>query len=419
MTVVELRPERVVAGGAALARATDGRVVFVDGALPGEVVRAELHDERRDFARATTVSVLVASPARVAEPCPQRARGCGGCDWQFVDPAAQIGFKADIVRDALVRLGRLDSPVVRIGGAVPASAYRTTVRVAIDRDGRAGFRARATHEVVTADSCLVAHPLVESAVAALRARGATEVTVRVSAATGQMTAIADPSTARIEGLAHAVATGPSAAIDEVVAGARIRVSAPSFFQSGPAAAELIVATVGGAVADVAGAVAVDAYGGVGLFAVTALGAASDLTLIEASAPACDDARHNLGDRARVVHGPVERWRPSRADVVVADPARSGLGRAAAERLAATGAERLVLVSCDAAALGRDARLLIDLGYDLGDVTVLDVFPHTHHVEAVAAFTRSGRAGAPPTLSAPSSRRDGRRAGASHRASRRR
>jgi tRNA/tmRNA/rRNA uracil-C5-methylase (TrmA/RlmC/RlmD family) len=84
---------------------------------------------------------------------------------------------------------------------------------------------------------------------------------------------------------------------------------------------------------------------------------------------------------------VERWRPEPAGVVVTDPARRGLGRAGAEVVVGTGAERLALVSCDPAALARDARLLTDLGYRLERVTVLDLFGHTSHVEAVSAFAR--------------------------------
>jgi tRNA/tmRNA/rRNA uracil-C5-methylase (TrmA/RlmC/RlmD family) len=91
--------------------------------------------------------------------------------------------------------------------------------------------------------------------------------------------------------------------------------------------------------------------------------------------------------ARVVACAVEQWRPEPADVVIADPARGGVGKAATERLAATAAAVIVLVSCDAAAFGRDARLLQEAGYELERVRLVDLFPHTHHVEVVSRFAR--------------------------------
>src|SRR6476659_427769 len=91
--------ERVVAGGAGLAHGDDGRVVFVDGALPGETVATEVVEELRDCARAAVVGMLDASPARVAPPCPHLAAGCGGCSWQHVEPTAQLDLKVAIVRD--------------------------------------------------------------------------------------------------------------------------------------------------------------------------------------------------------------------------------------------------------------------------------------------------------------------------------
>ena len=113
-----------------------------------------------------------------------------------------------------------------------------------------------------------------------------------------------------------------------------------------------------------------------------------MVAVESSRSAVADARRNLAARtATVVDVDVARWRPAPADVVVADPARAGLGRRAAEVLAGTGATRFVLVSCDAASLARDARLLGGLGYDHVRSTVVDLFPHTAHVEVVTRFDR--------------------------------
>ena len=174
---------------------------------------------------------------------------------------------------------------------------------------------------------------------------------------------------------------------EVVAGATLRVSAGSFFQSGPEAAELLVSGVRLACGDMAeDASIVDAYGGVGLFASALDG--RRVTVVEESESACADARVNLeGRRAEIVCSSIERWHPRRADLVVADPSRSGLGRQPVAVLVATHARRIVLVSCDPVSLARDAGLLRDAGYEHVRSTVYDLFPQTHHVEVITTFDR--------------------------------
>jgi 23S rRNA (uracil1939-C5)-methyltransferase len=135
-----------------------------------------------------------------------------------------------------------------------------------------------------------------------------------------------------------------------------------------------------------GGTVVDAYGGIGLFAATV--AEARVTVVEGSAAACADATANLSDRrAKVVHAQVEQWRARRADLVIADPSRTGLGRQAVGVLADTMAPRIVLVSCDPVSLARDAGLLRDRGYDHVSSTVHDLFPQPHHVEVVTTFDR--------------------------------
>jgi 23S rRNA (uracil1939-C5)-methyltransferase len=388
-----LTPERLVAGGDALARDPDGRVVFIPGALPGEVVTVELVDERRDFARARLVEVVEPSPHRVAAPCPNVARGCGGCSWQHIALDAQRTARLDIVREALVRQGRLSDPSVVAGPVLPSDGVRTTMRFGVDGHGRLGLRARNSHDVVPLDECLIAHPALVDLLEDVTAKGADEVQIRVSVATGERL-IAWTGRHRVtpRGIPDDVTVGGDGFLHEDVAGVRLRVSANSFFQASPQAAEALVATVAEAAGPIdASTVFVDAYGGVGLFSATVGAGAGQVIVVESNRDACGDARANLvaGD-IRVTQTAVEAWTPKpdeRRFVVVADPAREGLGRAGVEALAATGATRLVLVSCDAAALGRDARLLMEHGYAHVQSTVLDAFAYSHHVEVVTRFDR--------------------------------
>ncbi|HVF14058.1 MAG TPA: TRAM domain-containing protein [Acidimicrobiales bacterium] len=402
---VVLVPTAVVAGGAALAHDADGRVVFVEGALPGERVTVRLTEVRKDFARARAVEILEASPDRVAPPCPALAAGCGGCTWQHVTPEAQVGYKAEIVVDALRRIGRMADPPTPSETPLPGPALRTTARLAVSAGSdRAGHRARHDSRAVETDSCLAAHPLLEELIVDGRYPDASEVLLRVGVASGERLVQVEPAAAaanvQVPGDVLVVGRGDGRPgfVHEEVAGRRFRVSAGSFFQPGPVAAEGLVTAVSEAVGEAlpAGGHLVDAYAGVGLLAST-LGAArgARVTAVESDRTAVADARVNLADLdARVVRSEVGRWRRRAGkkappvDVVVADPSRPGLGRPGVAALVALAAPRLVLVSCDPASLGRDTALLSAAGYRLTSVAMVDAFPHTFHVETVCRFDRA-------------------------------
>lgn len=406
MTLVELRTTGIAAGGEAVARDDSGRVVFVAGALPGERVRASLTEERSQFARAQAVEIVDAADGRITPPCPEVANGCGGCGWQHVDLATQRALKATIVTDALRRQGRVAGAVVDVGDALAPTGFRTTLRLAVGAVGGAGFRRARSHEVVDLDRCLIAHPLLLPMVTGADFGAAAEVTLRCGAGTAERMALVDPSTAAVAlpgghgdvllvG-ADELRAGRRAWIHEELAGRRWRISARSFFQARPDGAEALIEAVVGVLGPPVspGERLLDAYGGVGLFA-GALGTGRRTTVVERSASSVADARVNLADReAKVLRLDVERWRPAPMDVVVADPARSGLGKAAVAVLAATGARRLVLVSCDPASLGRDAALLGAAGYAWTATRLVDLFPHTPHIEAVTCFDRRPSEDAP-------------------------
>lgn len=423
----------IAVGGDGVAREPSGRVVLVAGALPGEVVEAELVAERSGHARAVARAVTEPAPERIAPPCPFVAAGCGGCGWQHVTPAGQRSLKARMVADALRRLGGVAGAgadlVVDEGPVLPSTGYRTTIRGVADAEGRVSLRRHHSHDLVAVPGCQVAHPLVVEVLAEGRFPPGAEVTVRAGAATGERLVIVDvpgappeahsaesvpagpPGDGPGDGLdvevpegvrvvdGRELAAGRRAWIHETVAGVPLRVSARSFFQSGPVGAEALVAAVDEALGDALDgsggrpAHLVDLYGGVGLFAATIAARRAGplrVTLVEASASAAADARVNLAALdARVVRSDVARWRPRRADAVVADPPRAGLGKAGARVVAGTHARRVVLVSCDAGALGRDAGLLRKAGYRLAGVTLVDQFVGTPHVEAVSRFDRAG------------------------------
>lgn len=386
MSSIVVRAEKMAAGGDAIARMADGRVAFVRGALPNELIAIEVTQSKKDFVRADVVEVIEPASFRVAPPCPAHAAGCGGCTWQHVDATAQLELKTAVAIEALKRTGKIADPAVAVGASVPPWAYRTTLRLATGVD-RLGLRGRHSHDVVELGGCPVSHPLLEELLASIRVRGQGEVSLRVGAATGERSAWIVDGDVELIDVPSDVDIGPGAVVHEVIAGTRLQVSAASFFQSGPAAAELLLAAVRQASgASLDAHTVVDAYGGVGLFASAVDGA--QVIVVEGSPSACADAAVNLaGRRAKVVRSTVEQWKPRRADLVIADPSRSGLGRQAVSVLSATEAARIVLVSCDPVSLARDAGLLRDVGYEHTQSTVFDLFPQTHHVEVVTTFDR--------------------------------
>ncbi len=395
-----------MAGGRAIARTPAGEVVFVAGALPGELVRVELGEPRNGWREGATVEVRSPSPDRVDPFCAHVADGCGGCDLAHAAPVAQPAMKVDLVADALRRIGRIDAPPVEAGPALTPTGYRTTVR-ALVVDGRAALRRRASHDPVVLDRCPVAHPLVEEVLVEGRFGDASEVVVRAGALTGERMVVVSPTAhgvsvpddVRVVG-DDEIRSGRKAWYHEVVAGQRFRISSRSFFQSSQQGAEALAAEVcaaaGGALRRAERVL--DAYCGVGVLGAVAVAAAveaggsPDLLAVEQHASSARDARTNLGTLDTdvdidLVRSPVESMPSERADVVIADPSRKGLGRKAATRLSATGADVIVLVSCDAASLGRDAGLLGDLGFRLERARLVDLFPQTSHVEVVSRFVR--------------------------------
>lgn len=401
----------MVAGGDGLARGPDGKVVLVEGALPGERVRADVVEVHKQWSRAVTREVLDAAPGRVEPPCPFVAKGCGGCTWQHVEPAVQRTLKRQIVADALRRQGGLrditayDARILE-GPDLPARDYRTTVRAAVV-DGRAGFRKWASHEVLAIDACLVAHPMLDDLFHQGWYEGCDEVTMRVGERTGERLLVADPTAADVWVPDDVVvvgtdelAAGRKASYHEAAAGRRWRISAQSFFQTRPDGADALVAAAAAAVRrwSPTATTMADLCAGVGLLAGGIATATPErawqVIAVEQSRSSVADARHNLADLSpKVVRCSIDAWRPAPVEVVVADPSRAGLGARAVGAIEASGAGLVVLVSCDPASLGRDAGLLVRSGFRFVRTELVDLFPNTWHLETVSVFLRGDGAAA--------------------------
>ncbi|GAA1742822.1 class I SAM-dependent RNA methyltransferase [Nonomuraea bangladeshensis] len=383
--------------------------MFVRHALPGERVVAEVTEESAKFLRADAVKILEPSPDRVVPPCPYAGPGrCGGCDWQHATLDAQRRLKAQVVAEQLQRLAGIEREVVveEVPGAEDGLGWRTRVQFAALPGGELGFRRHRSHDIEPVDACLIAHPEVEAVAAEAHAwPGAAGVEV-IASSGGERAVVVRPRPRRSvtvpdldapasilldQGKGRTEPRRGSGVLHEQVGERGFRVMGSGFWQVHPGAAETLLDAVLAYAAPEPGEWALDLYCGVGLFAAglaEAVGPEGAVFGLESEAAAVRDARANLRDlpQARVERGRVEealdRFQIERADLVVVDPPRAGLGREVVERVAALEATRIVYVSCDPATFARDLKWLAERGYVLSDLRAFDAFPMTHHVECV-------------------------------------
>lgn len=405
-------------GGEAFGHLPDGRVVFVPRGLPGERALVRVQQERRDFARAEVALIEQSAPGRVAAPCPYFSAGCGGCSWQHADYALQLRLKERIVADQLRRIGHFEdaAELVRPAiGMLDPWHYRNQARFTVGRRfGEMCFTYRSSHRLLRVDHCWIVHPTINAILEAAQGRLDSlgrrihQVSIRVGANTNQL--LVSPALPEVP----AVESGQPF-FEEELLGRRFRLEPPSFFQvntrrearSVPAAvartwlplpvdglsmAEVLALLVLDRLEPETGAFIVDAYSGVGTFALLLAPLVGEVVGIEEARSAIRDAAYNGRDlpNARFIQGKTEAVLPhldQRPDGVVLDPARVGCHPDVLQALLSSRPRRVVYVSCDPSTLARDLRVLVDGGYALREVQPLDMFPQTYHVECVATLTR--------------------------------
>lgn len=354
-SLVELTIDTLAAGGDGVGR-SEGLVVFVPRTAPGDRIRAELVRIHPRYARGELVSVLKPGPQRRESPCAYFGR-CGGCRWLHLDDDAQQRGRIDILRDALQRIGRIcELPAIRVVRSPAAFGYRSRARVAY-AEGRVGFRAWHSHEVIDIERCLVLDHETQRALSELRKAppdGEGEIDIR----------------------------GYGEKVE--VAGRTLAVSPRAFFQANrtlwPRWLEVVGAACG------RGQLALELYAGVGFYTAALEPRFEKVIAVERGASS-RDARRNTS--ARVIDAAAETWLSQQSgrlepDLVLMNPPRAGCDARVIDALRGFATPRVVYVSCDPPTLARDAARLGPT-YRLTGLSILDALPQTHHVEAVATF----------------------------------
>lgn len=394
-------------GGEAMGRLPDGRAVFVPFGLPGEYVRVTLTEEKKNFARGEIVEILNASPDRIIPKCKHFSE-CGGCHYQNLPYEKQLGYKTDILRDQLTRIGRIENPPVRQMVACPSPwNYRNHIQFSLDEAGKPGFQAPNSNRVIPVSECHLPEHAINDFWGQLEFDAGTDVE-RVSLRAGMDEDLMlilesdSPDAPELEieaGISiahvyeeHAVVIAGNDHIFINVLGRDFKVSAASFFQVNTAMAEKMVAHLFEKLPIGEACTLLDVYCGVGLFSAFFAPKCKTVIGAESSKSSCDDFAVNLDEfeNVELYEGYAEDVIPhieSKPDVVLVDPPRAGLDKAVVDGIIKLSPQVIAYVSCDPSTLARDAARLIAGGYKLSEVMPFDLFPQTYHIESISIFEK--------------------------------
>ena len=431
---MKLTIEKVIYGGQGLARmpmddaARGGLSVFVPFTLPGEIVDVEITEEHRGYCAGAARRIVEASAFRATPPCPWFAN-CGGCQLQHGTYPYQVELKREMLLETLTRSGVRDLPDVSllVGEAL---GYRNRIRLHVQTrpEFSIGYRQAKSHRMTPIEGCPIAAPLLEQCIRALRELGADGlvpvdaqeiemftnhdqsemfVTMWVRPHAGKRERVYQEFFEKLQREIRQLVGGQVLATDQGkrhasrppwpwerqyvsyrADGRQYTVSAGSFFQVNYTLLDRFVSAVAGAES---GSLAWDLYAGVGLFSAALAERYQRVIAVESSGVACKDLRHNLrASRTEYVQASSLNFlrqailqRQAAPELILLDPPRAGAGIEVSKMMAESGARRIIYVSCDPATLGRDLAALIQFGYRLLRLQLVDMFPQTYHMETIA------------------------------------
>ncbi len=401
--------EKLTYGGEAMGRLPDGRAVFVPFGLPGEHIRLELTEDKKNFARGKLLELLKESPERIEPKCKHFGK-CGGCHYQNLPYEKQLQAKTEILRDQLQRIGKIENPPVMPIVASPLEwNYRNHVQFHLTAEGKVGFINAKGNSTLPIEECHLPEIGINAFWPNLQFESNKDVD-RVSLRAGSNEEIMlvieseSPETPELEIEAdvsvvhlfdeHAVVIAGQDNLIFNISGKDFRVSAASFFQVNTKMAEKMVEHLISKLPATTTTL-LDVYCGVGLFSKFFASKCQQVIGIETSESACEDFVVNLDefDNVELYEGDAEEilpglaGRPDSSTYVIVDPPRAGIERQALDAIISIKPQIIAYVSCDPSTLARDAARLINGGYRLVEVMPFDLFPQTYHIESISIFEK--------------------------------
>lgn len=448
--ILELEVEALAFGGRGVAK-HDDFVVFVEGGIPGDKVRARIFKVRGKYAESKIEDLLVPSPHRVAPAC-EHFGVCGGCKWQNLEYSVQKKYKEDQLKDALIHIGDIpDPPVEPIIGAHKIYYYRNKMEFSFHAGDNGEILlglhvARRFQDVFQLRVCHLQSELSNSIVEFIRKRSnqlglppyhivrhegylrflviregkfTGEVLVNIVTGKGefpQLKALGEEIGKRFEpvvSVSHTInpakANIAKGEKENILYGAdhiyeqfgekRYRISANSFFQTNSYQIQrLYDLTVELAKPDASERM-IDLYSGTGTIAIYFSNLVKKIIGVEIVAEAVADARANaringamncefiVSDAEEYLKQAVQN--DEKFDLMILDPPRAGCHPKVLKFISAIRPGKLVYISCNPATLARDLKILTNNGYALERAVPIDLFPHTFHIEAVCRLTLKG------------------------------
>jgi 23S rRNA (uracil1939-C5)-methyltransferase len=376
--------ERILPGGVGLAHA-DGKTIFVSLAAKGDRVRISVDREQGNLLFASIVEVLEPGPDRIEPPCPYFGR-CGGCDFQQMTYEAQLDAKAEIIRDCLQRIARLEIPDVRVIPSPNAWRYRARATWQLDPELHTiGYYERGSRRVCDVADCAVLVPELQQTLEQVRSisnRPAELKHLDVISGDGGVSLSPD------------FADFHTKELSLTLGGDEYRYNAEAFFQINQA---LLPQLLKFALDENVGGTALDLYCGVGLFTLPIARRFKNVIAVEANTVATRFARKNLAHarltNVKVVTATIADWIRSSSkevesvDFVLLDPPRAGAESSVVKGILDLKPSKICYVSCDPATLARDLKKLVAAGFKIQSLCGFDMFPQTHHVETVVHLNR--------------------------------
>jgi 23S rRNA (uracil1939-C5)-methyltransferase len=425
MGKVRVRIESVAYKGYGVAR-IDGKVVFVPYTMTGDKAWIEITEEKKRYSTARLIQILKPSSERVNPPCPYFGT-CGGCQWQHIDYSLQVELKKEILGETLKRLGgQKEIPSVLVVPSPKPYDYR--VRVQMKVKGKAmGYYQEGSHRIVDVERCPISHPLINQIIRKLRDQfdalhPMDEIEINVSPEEGSAVLLFHPhsydqrtedfmkqflqSQPIFRGFAITQTDGYHLFGDPTLnftiplgrkrekREIKLRLSSGSFFQVNPEQNQRLVQTVlQSSELDQEDSV-IDLYAGAGNLTLSLAMEAGEVLGIEENKMAFEDAQFNTKrneiKNCHFVHGRVEDvlpvWKRQRPDLIVLDPPRTGC-KTILDQVVRLEPKKIIYVSCEPTTFARDLRLFSERGYSLQELSLIDMFPQTYHMETVGLLLR--------------------------------